>query len=260
MSTTIKKPANPWFTCPRPSPQASLRLFCFPYAGGSALIYRNWPDVLPKNIEVCLLHLPGRGNRLGEKPFSELLPLVEAIAEAIVPYLDKPFAFFGHSMGALIGFELARYLRRQNKPLPSHLFISGRTAPQVPDNDPATYDLPHEEFVRELQRLNGTPKEVLEHPELMHLIVPLLRADFSVCQTYSHAAEPAFNFPITVFGGLQDYEVPREHLEPWSEHTLQNFKLRMIPGDHFFLNSSQPLLLQALSQELFQTMKSLPKS
>jgi medium-chain acyl-[acyl-carrier-protein] hydrolase len=206
------------------------------------------------------VHLPGRGNRLGEKPFSQLLPLVEAIAEAIVPYLDKPFAFFGHSMGALIGFELARCLRRQNKPLPSHLFVSGCRAPQVPDNDPATYDLPQEEFVRELQRLNGTPKEVLEHPELMHLFIPLLRADFSVCQTYSHAAEPAFNFPITVFGGLQDYESPRENLEPWSEHTFQNFKLRMLPGDHFFLNSSQPLLLQALSLELLQTIKSLPNS
>lgn len=235
-----------------------MRLFCFPYAGGSALNYRNWPENIPKNSEACLLNLPGRGSRLGEKPFTQLLPLVEAIGEAIVPYLDKPFAFFGHSMGALIGFELARYIRRERRIDPSHLFISGRVAPQIADDDPATYDLPRDEFIRELERLNGTPKEVLEHPELMHLVIPLLRADFSVCQTYNYTVEPSLNCPITVFGGLQDYEVPRESLEPWREHTLQSFKLRMLPGDHFFLNSAQPLLLQALSHELFQIAESLP--
>ena len=260
MSTTIKRQGDRWFAYPRPNPQARLRLFCFPYAGGSALVYRNWPDLVPKDIEVCLLNLPGRGGRLAEEPHTRLLPLAEAVGEAIVPHLDKPFAFFGHSMGALIGFELARHLRRQDRPQPAHLFVSGRAAPQVPAADPVTYDLPEDEFIRELRRLNGTPGEVLEHPELMHLVLPLLRADFSVCETYEYTAEPSFDFPITAFGGLQDDEAPRESLEAWAEHTLRSFKLHMLPGDHFFLNSARPLLLQALSRELFQIARSLHRA
>lgn len=255
MAINLRKQLNAWIGCPKPNPLAQMRLFCFPYAGGTATIYRAWPDLLLGSVEVCVIHLPGRAGRLQEQPFTRLLSLVEDLAPYIRPFLDKPFAFFGHSMGALISFELARVLRRERAPAPAQLFLSGRSAAHLPDVDPRTFDLPEQEFIEELRRLNGTPKEALEHPELMLLMIPLLRADFSVCQTYEYEKGPPLDTPITIFGGLQDYEVPREHLEAWREHTSSTFKLRMLPGDHFFLNSQQPLLLKTLSQELSALMR-----
>lgn len=251
LSSKTRRDVDPWVAAPRPKPQARIRLFCFPYAGGSSAIYHRWPNDLTSEVEVYLLQLPGRGSRLQEPAFTGLDALVEAIAQAILPYLKKPFAFFGHSMGALVAFELARYLRRTQAPVPAQLFISGRTAPQIADTDAPAHDLPEEEFVQEVRRLNGTPGEVLEHPELMHLMIPLLRADFSVCETYSYKVEPALDCPITVLGGLQDHEVPRESLEAWREHTTSDFKVRMLPGDHFFLNTDQPQLLRIVAQELY---------
>lgn len=255
MATKGKTQSNSWVSAPQPLAHARIRLFCFPYAGGSSLIYRKWPAELQQEVEVYLLQLPGRGSRLQEPAFTNLDALVHAIGESILPYLNKPFAFFGHSMGALISFELARYLRRAGAPTPSQLFLSGRTAPQVPDGDPPTYDLPEEEFFEELRRLNGTPPEVLEHPELMRLMTPLLRADFSVCQTYDYRVEPPLSCPITVFGGLKDQETPKENLEAWREHTTAEFKLRMLPGDHFFLNTNQSQLLHIVAQELYHLVR-----
>jgi len=245
---------TPWFTSQRPNAGARLRLFCFPYAGGGAAIYRLWPQSLPSEVEACMAQLPGRGTRLREEPFTNLDALVAAIAEAIAPLLDKPFALFGHSMGAMISFELARRLREQGQPQPSHLFISGRRAPQLPNDDPISYNLPDAELGQELLRLNGTPKEVLEHPELMELMLPLLRADFSVVETYDYRPGVPLDCPLTVFGGLRDAEVSREQLEAWREQTTSEFALRMLPGDHFFLNDAQAqtLLLSAVARDLYQ--------
>ena len=239
-----------WFTVP-PNEQAKIRLFCFPYAGGSSLIFRTWAKALGPSIAVCPAHLPGRERRLTEKPYTSAPSLVEAIAEAIVPHLDLPFAFFGHSMGALISFELARHLRRRNLPAPLHLFLSGRAAPQQPKvREPVIYNLPAKEFVEKLRQLNGTPREVLEHQELMELMIPLLRADFEICQTYNYTQEPPLDVPITAFGGLNDHEVTEEMIAAWREQTSGSFMLRMMPGDHFFVNSAQRQILGIVSQEL----------
>jgi medium-chain acyl-[acyl-carrier-protein] hydrolase len=227
-----------------------MRLFCFPYAGGSAAIFQRWQGALPAVVEVCPVHLPGRGARLSEPPFMNSAPLVEALCDNLGPYLDKPFAFFGHSMGALISFELARELRRRKGPLPLCLYISGRGAPQLAEPDIPRHDLPEEEFIAELRRLNGTPREILENAELMHIMSPLLRADFSICETYEYKSEPPLPCAIYAFGGLQDYEVGRESLEGWREQTQGSFTLRMLPGDHFYLNSQSALLLQILAQDL----------
>lgn len=177
-----------WLTCSSPNHQAILRLLCFPYAGGGANIFRTWQDNLPTTVEVCPVQLPGRERRLLEPPFTDLRFLVEAAARALLLYLDRPFAFFGHSMGATISFELARHLRQEKNVKPVHLFVSGRRAPQLPERHASTYDLPGAEFLEELRRLKGTPKEVLEHPELMELMLPLLRADFELIQTYQYSA------------------------------------------------------------------------
>lgn len=178
--------------------------------------------------------------------------MVEAIKPAILQFLDKPFAFFGHSMGAKIGFELARHLRRDEKVEPAHLFVSGSNAPQLPKEERPVHDLPEPEFIEELRRLNGTPREVFENPELMRLMIPLLRADFAVCSTYSYLDEPRLSCSISAYGGLADQEVDRGSLEAWREQTAANFLLRMFPGDHFFLNTNQSLLLRVLSRELDQ--------
>lgn len=245
-----KRTSNPWLVIQRPNPRATLRLFCFPYAGGSTLIYRAWANSLPAHVEVCGIQLPGRGSRMHEQPFFDLAELVETLAPVLAPHFDKPFAFFGHSMGAAISFEMARLLSREGKEGPRHLFVSGRRAPQFPETDRPTYNLPEPEFIEELQRLNGTPRELLENPELMQLMLPLLRADFTLCQTYKLKEAPPLACPITACGGLADKCVTREPLEGWRQHTSASFALRMLPGDHFFLHTDQSTLLRVLGQEL----------
>lgn len=148
MASDASSKPNAWLGWPKPNPLAQMRLFCFPYAGGSAMIYRNWPDQLIGDVEVCSVNLPGRAKRLREQPFTKLSPLVRELVPAIRPFLDKPFAFFGHSMGALISFELARQLRHENAPAPAQLFLSGRNAPHLADSDSPTFDLPDKEFVQ----------------------------------------------------------------------------------------------------------------
>ncbi|MEW6738245.1 MAG: thioesterase II family protein, partial [Acidobacteriota bacterium] len=241
---------SPWIFNLKFKPNPQLRLFCFPYAGGNALIYRSWEKTLPKEVECCPVQLPGRGSRLTEKPFTQLLPLVQAICEGILPYLDRSFAFFGHSMGALISFELMRILRRDYKCEPVHLFVSGRRAPHFKDTEPYKFNLPKEEFIAELRRLKGTPQEVLDHPELMELLIPLLRADFEVCQTYNYTTEPPYNCPITVFGGNQDSDVNKEHLEGWRNFTTRQFSLNIFDGDHFFIHSMESLMLNIISRQI----------
>lgn len=239
-----------WIAFRKPNPQARLRLFCFPYAGTGASIFRTWPAGLPEDVEVCPIQFPGRGSRLMETPFTQLSPPIQALAQALVPLLDKPFAFFGHSLGALVGFELARQLRRQSGVQPVRLFVSADRAPQIPHRDRPIHALPEAEFLGELRRLNGIPREVLEEAELMQIMLPVLRADFAVYETYVYSSEPPLNCPISTFGGLQDHRVSRGDLEAWRDQTSGSFSLRMFPGDHFFLRTTQPLLLHALSQEL----------
>lgn len=242
-----------WVVKPRPNPETKLRLFCFPYSGGGAHIFRMWANKLPALVEVCPIELPGRGTRLKEPLFTHLPPLVEALVQSLEKHLDKPFAFFGHSMGGLISFELARSLRRQHIPGPVHLFVSGRSAPQLP-LEPPMHLLPEAEFMNELRRLNGTPKEVLEHEELMQLMLPILRADFTICETYDYGPEPPLDCPITAFGGFRDESVTPDRVEAWREQTRATFLVHMLSGDHFFLHSAQAILLQILSQELNQLL------
>ena len=213
-------------------------------------MFRTWPDGLPADVEVCPVQFPGRGTRLMETPFTRLSPLVQALAEALAPLLDKPFTFFGHSFGALVSFELARQLRRQSAVQPVGLFVSADRAPQIPPRDRPMHALPEAEFLAELRRLNGIPGQVLENAELMQIMLPILRADCAAYETYVYRAEPPLSCFISGFGGLQDQRVSRGDLVAWRDQTSVSFSLQMFPGDHFFLNTAQPQLLQVLSQEL----------
>jgi medium-chain acyl-[acyl-carrier-protein] hydrolase len=176
--------------------------------------------------------------------------LVEAIAEALIPSLDKPFIFFGHSMGGLLSFELARKLHMQQDLSPSHLFVSGRHAPQLPDPDPPIHNLPEPDFLEALRRLNGTPLVVLEDAELMQMVLPTVRADLAVVETYTYRPAPPLNCPITVFGGWQDPKTSPDLLDAWREQTTAGFSRRMLPGDHFFLHTAQAGLLELLAHNL----------
>jgi medium-chain acyl-[acyl-carrier-protein] hydrolase len=218
-------------------------------------MFRTWPDDLPPDIEVCPVQLPGRESRLKEPPFTRLKHLVQTLVPLLCPYLSIPFAFFGHSMGALISFELARQLRRRSGLSPVHLFVSGRPAPPIPAPDPPIHELPESAFVEELRRLNGTPESVLQNPELMQLVLPILRADFALSETFVYSTEDPLDCPISAFGGLQDGEVSHNDLAAWREQTHSSFTLRIFPGNHFFLQSARALILSAVSQELTRHLR-----
>jgi medium-chain acyl-[acyl-carrier-protein] hydrolase len=241
---------NDWVRRASPSPNPRVRLFCFPYAGGWSQIYQPWVNHLSDDIELCLIELPGRGPRLSEAPMTNLSMLVEEIAINIYPYLDRPFAFFGHSMGALLSFELALLLRHQGYSEPNHLFASGHRAPHLMRKRSPTHDLPEPEFIEELRRLQGTPEAVLINEELRELVFPALRADFRAIETYEYETDEPLNCPITVFGGLQDFDVDIASLEGWRQHTTKKFDLQLFTGNHFFLHESQTLIIQAIRQQM----------
>ncbi len=246
----MMKTRQTWFAVPRPVLQPSLRLFCFPFAGGGARVYSTWPDHLPREVELCAVQLPGRERRFNESPYSRLTDLVRDLAPVLVPHTDVPYAFFGHSMGALVAFTLARELRRMNVPGPELLMVSGSRAPQRPDPDPPIHALPDDEFLLELRELNGTPEEVLRNDELLQLLLPVLRADFAACETYEYVPEAPLSCPIVAFGGIDDAEVPQEAVAAWSEQTTRACSLQMFPGDHFYLLDQSAVLLQEISRQL----------
>lgn len=246
---------SPWFNCAKPDPNARLRLFCFPYAGGGAAIYRGWENYLPPGIEVYAVQPPGRGNRFREPALDRMDSLVAALAEAMQPLLDRPLVLFGHSVGAFTSFEMTHRLAETFGVHVNHLFASGARAPHLPRNRKNIHDLSEEDFINELKTLNGTQPEILENPELMRIFSATLRADFAVVETYRAVNKPPLNCPLTVFGGLEDDLAPREDLEAWKVHTTKSFDLWQLPGDHFFINTSDSLILRILSRELSRLIK-----
>ncbi|MFW5810398.1 MAG: thioesterase II family protein [Thermodesulfobacteriota bacterium] len=248
--TEQQDPLSAFITRPRPNFEADIRLFCLPYAGGGTLIYRNWPDLLPAPVEVCPIRLPGRENLIGTAPFRRIGDLTEALIGDLIPFLDRPYAVFGHSMGALLGFELVRALRRREVPLPRRLLVSGCWAPQVPFPHNPLHNLPRNEFITRLREYGGTPEAVLDHAELMDLFVPVLRADFELVETYTHIPEKPLACPISAFGGEWDEKVSHEDLTKWAALTESDFKLTLFPGDHFFLHGRQAALAKEITRVL----------
>ena len=239
-----------WIVVPRPDAAARLRLFCFPYAGGGALAFYPWPRGLPAGVEMCAVQLPGREARLGEAAIGAWNVLLDRLTEALVPFMDRPFAFYGHSLGAHVAFELTRRLRRDGRPPPFHLFVGGRRAPHCPMDRPEAHALPDDEFAAELRRLAGTPEEVLQDRELLDLLLPMLRADFALAERHEWRPEPPLPIPITAYSGTEDEHVPHESVDAWREHTSVRFRHRPLPGGHFFLAESRDALLADISREL----------
>ena len=236
-----------WLITPRPKPDATVRLFCLPFAGGAASAYRAWGDLMGPDVEVTAVQLPGREMRLREPAYDRVEPLVTALADVLEAAPERrPYAVFGHSMGALIAFELVRELRRRGRPLPVALVASGRNAPHLPPRDPLMHPLPHDEFVDRLRRFEGTPQAVLEHQELMEMLVPLLRADFAVNEAYTHRPEATLDLPLLAMGGADDVEATPDGIAEWSGYTTGPFELKIYPGGHFFLNPLAAEVTQAV--------------
>ncbi|MBP2687190.1 MAG: gramicidin dehydrogenase [Deltaproteobacteria bacterium] len=246
---------RPWLVRFRPNPSAALRLFCFPYAGVGASIFSPWVHRLHSKIEMVGVQLPGREGRIREEPFDRLSRIVPEAARFIRNDLDRPYAIFGHSLGALIGFEVARCLRREGAPDPVHLFLSARRAPPRPDPLPEIHGLPDAEFLEEIQRRwDGIPSAVLREAELLQLLLPALRADVAVLETYTHLQGEPLDCPISVFGGENDRNIGREDLLGWRGHTRGDFRLRLLPGGHFFIRTQQQALLEAMSDDILQAL------
>lgn len=242
---------TPWLICSQPNPEATLRLFCFSYAGSGASIFRSWSTQFPSShVEMFAVQLPGRESRLKEPLVTHLVSLIQAITAAMLPYLDRPFALFGHSLGALIGFEVARQLRQLHCLDPSHLIVSGRHAPHLPALTPPIHQLPDAEFVEQLRRYNGTPENVLQNRELMQLFLPILRADFTLNEAYIYTTADPLDCSISAFGGLQDQIVSQASLAAWREQTSRHFNLHMFSGNHFYLRNEQKKLLLTISDIL----------
>ena len=221
---------------PKPG-AATLRLICFPYAGGSAQVFKDWGKLLPASIELCAVQYPGRGSRFTEPAITDMGEMLDAIEANLGSYLNKPFAFYGHSLGAGLAFELTRRLEKKGVQ-PKCLIVSGRNAPHVETEHEEVHTLPDAEFQAKLAEMNGTPQEVLAHPELMELMLPLLRADFTLAETGDFDTETMINCPMRAYGGLTDEDVPLKGIEGWGKYS-NNFKHHMLPGDHFFLADDQ---------------------
>jgi surfactin synthase thioesterase subunit len=207
--------------------------------------------MLPPHIQVCPVQLPGRENRLSEHPLDRLEHIVENSVRPLGPFLDLPFAFFGHSMGALVAFALAHELRAAGRPGPGLLAVAAYRAPHLAPLNPPIHQLPDAVFLDELsRRYDGIPATIAENPELRQLFLPLLKADVAVIETYSHTAVAPLDCPISAFGGLHDPQVGHVDLDAWRIHTTLGFKLRMLSGRHFFLNRSRGPLLHALSADI----------
>ena len=249
---TVATGRNPWIGHRTERPDAPLRLFCFPYAGGGASVYRGWGEALPADVEVLAVQPPGREGRIREPLLRDMDTMIDALDAGLADELDaKPHAFFGYSLGALTAYELARRRRDAGRGEPLHLIVAAHSAPQLPWEDEPLHDLPSDLFRERLRELQGTPAELLDHPELMDLVEPMLRADFRLNETYVHRPGPPLDCPITAFGGVGDDHVPRDELAAWGERTRGGFEVRTIRGGHFFLHEP------AARGELLRTLATL---
>jgi medium-chain acyl-[acyl-carrier-protein] hydrolase len=250
MSRSSHTHRNPWVAAGGVSAGARLRLFCLPPAGGGAAIYRRWMERLAPDVDVVPVTFPGREMRFAEPPIASLDVLTEMAATGLRSLLDRPYALFGYSMGALLAHRLAHRLAAERLGEPTHLFAAAHRGPGIPHFGPGLHALPHDEFWRCLATYDGMPREVVENRELRGVLEPLLRADFSVVETAGPAPDAMLSCPITAIGGDADRNIAIDELDAWRHATVGNFELLTLPGHHFFIADSQELLLRIIAERL----------
>lgn len=241
-----------WLTCPRPVEDPAVRLFCFPYAGGSAQIYKPWVSLLPANVEIHAAQLPGRAGRLGDRPVDTMDEVLAPLLDAVEPLTDVPFAFYGHSMGSLLAFELARKMEEEIRLQPTHLFVAARRAPHLESRNRTLHEQPSEKVREFLRTLHAVPVEVLDNDELMELLLPALRADLKLDGLYEYTPGRGVSCPVIAFTGVSDPYVLSDEIAGWAVHAGGGFELVQLVGDHFFMDHPvhRVPLLRRLQSEL----------
>jgi surfactin synthase thioesterase subunit len=233
----------------------AVRLFCLPHAGSGAAAFYRWKRALP-HVDVCPVLLPGREMRLGEPSLEDDAELVDQLLEAVAPYLDVPFAIFGHSMGALLAYEWALRLQDAGLRQPLCLFVSGRDAAHLPSGHRELHRLDDAQFVAELKRRYGGSSAVLEDAELREVFLPILRSDIRLVEGYRHGAEELLECPVMAFAGRDDTSVSDTGLTSWGELTRGEFAERRFEGDHFYYAGvGQEALLRAIEELLMRASK-----
>jgi medium-chain acyl-[acyl-carrier-protein] hydrolase len=246
--TASSAPPSGWLRYQPLAPASHARLLCFPHAGGGASSFSGWSRKLPAEIELIRLQLPGREDNVAEPPFTEIGGLAAALAPQLAPLLsqDVPLAFYGHSMGAILAFELTRELRRRGEPLPFHLFVSGRRAPQLPLSHARLYALDDPMLIEYLRRMGGVDARALDRPAWLRRYFPTMRADLEVSDLYRYRPEPPLPVPISAFNGSDDPTVPRHEWLAWREQTSHGFAGQALSGRHFFDRVGQDRLIASI--------------
>jgi len=235
-----------WLRRPRGAASAPVRLFCFHHAGGAAWLYRDWPRRLPAGIEAIAVQLPGRGERFREPPMQRMAPLVDRLAGVVAPLLDRPFAFFGLSMGARIAWALAHGLRDRGLPTPLALYLASAAAPAEPDRRTDW----KQDLVGYLRSMGGTPPEVFTEPELLAAVLPTLRADLTLVDTLRFRPRTPLDVPILAFAGRDDPEGSPQRMRGWGAETTGRFELTVRPGGHFFDAAEESRLIRTVAGDL----------
>lgn len=233
-----------WVLRPQPRHEPTMRIFCLPHAGGNASAFAGWPAHLPDSVEVCAIQLPGRQQRIAEAPYRQFEPLLAGLMSGMEPLLDLPFVLFGNCTGSLVAFEAARRLRRAGRE-PDALVVSCSRAPQVPDKDQPVHGCTDDELIAELRRLGGTPSEVLAHRGLLEVMLPAIRADFELAETYEYVHAEPLTCPVYAFGGRRDEVVAPAEIEAWRLQTTGAFSLTLLDGGHYLLESHPAELANA---------------
>jgi surfactin synthase thioesterase subunit len=239
-------------------PGRRVRLFCFPYAGANASVYMPWQSEVSSSIEICAIQLPGRGKRYRDVPCTSFEPMIETLAQTIQeqPYL--PFAFFGHSMGGLLAFEVARYFKRYHLPMPRKLIISGCAAPRYRGFPTKLHLLDDHALIEVLKDFNGTPREVMENRELMQLLLPAVRSDFALLYDYRYHPAPVLDLPLSVLAGRSDGHTSVEQVRGWEEETTGACSPHWFDGDHFFIHSNSNAVVRFVNKELGELLENPP--
>jgi len=241
-----------WFKRFRRGGSSDVRLFCLHHAGGTAALFRDWPRLLPPEIEPIAVQFPGRADRFRETPLRTMRDLVDALLPAILPWLDRPYAFFGLSMGAKSSWALTHALRETDAPLPLALYLASAAAPALVEGRTDWDTLSDAELVAYLTSMEGTPPEVLEHPELLEMLLPTLRADLQLIDTFRFEPHKPLDLPIRAFAGIDDVEGPPTRMAEWRTETTGPFTLDTITGGHFFDPPGLTRVTRAVAEDLLR--------
>jgi medium-chain acyl-[acyl-carrier-protein] hydrolase len=249
-------PAGRWLMRPVPRPDSAVALYCFGYAGGNKTAFSGWPRLLPEFVETRLVELPGRGTRLREAPIRRMAELLDEFGPVLAADIDRPIAFYGHSLGAIVAMELARWLRDRNGPQPLVLVAGGRRPPQLPPVHPPTNGLTDEEFVRLMLKGDSASAPSLREPRLRDLVLPCLRADIELLEHHQHRDEEPLACDLIAVGGHEDRIVSRTDLEAWREHTTARFSAVQVPGGHLFVRDAREAVTELVADAITSALRS----